>query len=272
MISLLRRAVLPLGLAAGLLALPCPLLSASALAGQRSYAATHGAAPFETRHLIPGSDLALGDVDLRRPETHVVALTIDDGPDDNDARILDILRAHGAKATFFYIGAKIPAHRDIARLVAASGNEVGSHTQTHPMTTDLPPAQREWNLAQAEAALALVGVRAAWFRPPYGDVDDALAALARRHGMATVLWTADSQDWKDTGTDIIRRRVTERLAPGAVVLMHSTKAASMAALPAILEEGERRGYRFVTMSEWDAAMRQAVSPSLALLHHPAPRR
>lgn len=261
---LFRRAVLPL--AAALLALPV-----SAMAGQRSYAATHGAAPFVTEHLIPGSDLDLDQVDRTLPQARVVALTIDDGPDANDPHTLDILRAHGAKATFFYIGAKIPAHHDIARLVAASGNEVGSHTQTHPMTTDLKPAEREWNLAQAEKALASVGVTATWFRPPFGDVDDALAALARRHGMATVLWTADSQDWKDSGPDVIRHRVTERLVPGAVVLMHSTKAATVAALPAILEEGERRGLRFVTMSEWEAAMRQSVTPEMALLH-PASRR
>lgn len=264
MMTLFRRAVLPL--TAALLALP-----ASAMAGQRSYAATHGAAPFVTEHLIPGSDLDLDQVDRTLPQARVVALTLDDGPDANDPRILDILRAHGAKATFFYIGAKIPAHHDIARLVAASGNEVGSHSQTHPMTTDLKPAEREWNIAQAEKALAAVGVTAAWFRPPFGDVDEALAALARRHGMATVLWTADSQDWKDSGPDVIRHRVTQRLAPGAVVLMHSTKAATVAALPAILEEGERRGLRFVTMSEWDAAMRQSVTPEMALLH-PAPRR
>ncbi|SMF86958.1 Peptidoglycan/xylan/chitin deacetylase, PgdA/CDA1 family [Azospirillum oryzae] len=264
MMTLFRRAVLPL--AAALLALPV-----SAIAGQRSYAATHGAAPFVTEHLIPGSDLDLDQVDRTLPQARVVALTLDDGPDANDPRILDILRAHGAKATFFYIGAKIPAHHNIARLVAASGNEVGSHTQTHPMTTDLPPAEREWNLAQAEKALASVGVTASWFRPPFGDVDDALAALAHRHGMATVLWTGDSQDWKDSGPDVIRHRVTERLAPGAVLLMHSTKAATVAALPAILEEGERRGLRFVTMSEWEAAMRQSVTPEMALLH-PAPRR
>lgn len=262
--TLFRRAVLPL--VAALLVLPV-----SAMAGQRSYAATHGAAPFVTEHLIPGSDLHLDQVDRTLPQARVVALTIDDGPDANDPHILDILRAHGAKATFFYIGAKIPGHHDIAKQVAASGNEVGSHTQTHPMTTDLKPAEREWNIAQAEKALASVGVTATWFRPPFGDVDDALAVLARRHGMATVLWTADSQDWKDSGSDIIRHRVTERLVPGAVVLMHSTKASTVAALPAILEEGEKRGLRFVTMSEWEAAMRQSVTPEMALLH-PAPRR
>ena len=124
MMTLFRRAVLPLGLAAALSALLVAALPASAMAGQRSYAATHGAAPFVTQHLIPGSDLDLAQVDLTLPTAKVVALTIDDGPDGHDPHILDILRAHGAKATFFYIGAKIPEHHEIAKLVAAQlGND-----------------------------------------------------------------------------------------------------------------------------------------------------
>ncbi|MBP2299756.1 polysaccharide deacetylase family protein [Azospirillum picis] len=257
-----------------ILLLSTQALPAAAAGRQRSYAATHGAAPFATADLIPGSDIDLDDVDRSLPSAQVVALTIDDGPDANDAAILEILRQHHEKATFFFIGGKIAGHRDLARLVAASGNEIGSHTQGHPMMTDLPPARQEWNLAQAQAALAGIGVAATWFRPPYGDVDDVLAARALSHGMRTVLWTVDSRDWKGVDAETITRHVGERLAPGAVVLMHSTKAASLAALPAILEEGERRGYRFVTMSEWKEAMRRSAPSSVALLHprpHPQAR-
>ncbi len=246
-----RRAML-----AGAVALamtPCAVA-----AHDRSHAATYGAAPFATEHLIPGAPLSLATVDRASPAARVIALTIDDGPDPRDPLILDVLQRHEAKATFFFIGAKIAAHRDIALAVAASGNEVGSHTQTHPMMTDLTPRQRERNLAKADAALAGVAVRPAWFRPPYGDFDDAVAAQAQAHGLQTVLWTADSQDWKGIGADAIASRIIERLEPGAVLLMHSTKAASLAALPAILEEGQRQGYRFVTMSDWWNAMRFAA--------------
>ncbi|PWC33058.1 polysaccharide deacetylase family protein [Azospirillum sp. TSO35-2] len=270
MIDVVRRAVLPVVRSAVAAAL---ILSPLAAAAQpRSYAATHGAAPFVTEHLLPGSPLNLGQVDRKAPAAQVVALTIDDGPDANDRRILDVLREHGAKATFFFIGSKVEEHKDIAALVAASGNEVGSHTQTHPMMTDLSLPQQEWNLAKADVALAAAGVHPAWFRPPYGDVNDGLAALARVHGMQTVLWTIDTQDWKDIDDKAIFGRVAPRLAPGAVILMHSTKAASLKALPALLDEGRRRGYRFVTMTEWEAAMRQAEAPPPVALLHPAPRK
>ncbi|CAO3435837.1 polysaccharide deacetylase family protein [Azospirillum doebereinerae] len=260
-----RRAVLGTALAALTLA----MVSSPVQAQPRSYTATHGAAPFATEHLLPGSSLDLGEVDRDSPFARVVALTVDDGPDPNDLQILEILRRHGAKATFFCIGAKVTQHGDIAMALAASGNEIGSHSQTHPMMTDLPAAQRDWNLGKANTALAGVGVHPAWFRPPYGDFDGTVTALAQAHGMQTVLWTVDSQDWKGLGADTIVHRVTERLAPGAIILMHSTKAASLQALPRILEDGKRRGYRFVTMTEWQEAMRLAVATPLAMLH-PSP--
>lgn len=259
-----RRAVLGASFALTMASFP-------AAARQRSYAATHGAAPFATEHLLPGSSLDLGQVDLSSPVARVIALTIDDGPDPNDLRILEILRRHEAKATFFCIGGKIAKHQDIALAVAASGNEIGSHSQTHPLMTDLTVGQREWNLDKANTALASIGIHPAWFRPPYGDFDAAVTAQAQAHGMQTVLWTADSQDWKGLGADAITSRVQERLAPGAVVLMHSTKTASVEALPGILEDGRRQGYSFVTMTEWASAMELAATASLAMLHAPARR-
>ncbi|MCG5243379.1 polysaccharide deacetylase family protein [Azospirillum doebereinerae] len=260
----IRRAALGAVIALAVASLP-------AAAQPRSHTATHGYAPFATEHLLPGAALDLGDVDRESPFARVVALTIDDGPDPNDLRILEILRRHGAKATFFCIGGKVMQHRDIALALAASGNEVGSHSQTHPMMTDLPAAQRDRNLGKANAALAGAGIHPAWFRPPYGDFDETVTALAQAHGLQTVLWTVDSQDWKGLGTDAIVQRVTERLAPGAVVLMHSTKPASLQALSRILEDGERKGYRFVTMTEWQEAMRLAVATPLAMLH-PSPAK
>lgn len=251
-----RRAVLGASFALSVVS------SFPAAAKSRSWTATHGHAPFATEPLVPGSGLDLAAVDRLSPLAQAVALTIDDGPDINDLRILDILRRHEAQATFFYIGRKIAEHRDVAAAVAASGNEVGSHSYEHPLLTDLPAAQQERDLAAANAALANVGVRPTWFRPPYGDFDEDVSRIARAKGMQTVLWTVDSQDWKDLDATAITRRVTDRLAPGAIVLAHSTKAATVKALPAILEEGRRRGLRFVTMTDWRKAMIDATPTTL----------
>lgn len=242
---------------------------ASAAAKQRSYTATHGAAPFATEHLIPGDALDLAGVDLSSSAARVIALTIDDGPDPHDLRILEILRQHDAWATFFYIGNKVPGALAVARTVAASGHEVGNHSFAHPMMTDIAGPTQVRNLTDANAELARVGVKPTWFRPPFGDFDDAVVAEARAAELRTVLWTVDTKDWKGLDATAIAQRVTDRLVPGAVVLMHSTKAASVAALPRILDEGTRQGYRFVTMTEWHEAMK-AASP-VAVVSAPKPR-
>lgn len=240
-----------------------------ALAKQRSYAATHGAAPFATEHLIPGDSLDLAAVNLSSSAARVVALTIDDGPDSGELRMLDALHEQGAQATFFSIGHKVAEHAEILRRVTAAGHEVGNHTQDHPMMTDLQPAEMLRNLDAATAALATAGVRPVWFRPPYGDFDAAVVRAAAARGMRTILWTVDSRDWKGSDSETITRRVSERLSPGAVVLMHGTKAASVEALPRILAEGTRQGYRFVTLSGWRAAMAAAAVRTTSAVPHAA---
>ncbi len=265
-LALSRRAVLA-GSAALVAARPCAAGSAAGSVTRsatgpvdkpRSFAATHGSAPFDSRHLIPGASLDLARINPAAAGARVVALTIDDGPDANDRRILDLLKRHEARATFFCIGRKITgAAVPIATAIAESGNEVGSHSHTHPMMSDLSATEQERNLSRANAALAAVGVRPRWFRPPFGDFDDTTTALATALGMQTVLWTIDSQDWKNTPAATIAARVTDRLAPGAVVLMHSTKAETVKALPTILEAGHRKGFRFVTLTDWWAAMAAA---------------
>ncbi|MCW2242090.1 polysaccharide deacetylase family protein [Azospirillum canadense] len=242
---------------------PVALLAARpacAATKHRSYAATHGTAPFATEHLLPGDTLDLTTVDRANPAARVIALTIDDGPDPNDLRILELLRQRNAKATFFCISGKLSAHRDVASHVAASGNEVGCHTHDHPMMTDIPPAAQLRNLETAMEEFGNIGVRPTWFRPPYGDFDETVVREAHDCGMQTVLWTIDSQDWKGLSAGAIHQRVMERLRPGAVILMHSTKPESVRALPTIVDEGMRQGFRFVTMTEWRKAMQACAVP------------
>lgn len=257
-----RRALFGLPLAVA--ALHPAMRPALAAETQRSHAATYGYAPFATEHLIPGSDLDLSTVDPDHPAARVIALTIDDGPDPRDLRILEVLRRHDAQATFFFIGRKVARQHDLTAQVAASGNEVGSHSWEHPLMTDLPPAGRIRSLDATNAEFGRIGLRPTWFRPPYGDFDAAVETAARARGLQTVLWTVDSQDWKGTDAATIGRRVIDRLHPGAVVLMHSTKPASLQALPDILAAGASQGYRFVTLSAWREAMRQAVTVPMAL--------
>ena len=67
-----------------------------------------------------------------RAAGRVVALTFDDGPDpEQTPRVLDTLRAHGVRATFFLIGSKAELHPEIVRRMAAEGHAIGIHTWSH---------------------------------------------------------------------------------------------------------------------------------------------
>jgi len=222
---------------------------------QRSYTATHGHARFLTADLLPGDTLDLSRVNLSAPDAQVVALTFDDGPSHNDLRILDTLAALRIEATFFEIGERAAARPDIVRAIAAAGHEIGNHSQNHIMMSDAPPGEQAFNLHEADRILTKLGVEPHWFRPPFGDFDAVTVAQARREALRPVLWTVDSKDWKGLDTAAVKAQVIPRLRPGAVVLMHSTKPASTAALFAIVAAGRERGLRFVTISHWYRAMR-----------------
>src|SRR5260370_36395086 len=84
----------------------------------------------------------LGPSDWRgRTDTSSVALTFDDGPTEDTGRILDVLGAHGLKATFFMLGRQVKLFPQIARRVVDEGHEVGNHSYSHPPYLLRSPSQ-----------------------------------------------------------------------------------------------------------------------------------
>ncbi|GAB3809298.1 polysaccharide deacetylase family protein [Micromonospora zhanjiangensis] len=75
----------------------------------------------------------------RSMPARTIALTFDDGPDPRwTPAVLDVLRKHGAHATFFVLGARVNEHPELARRILAEGHEIGSHTFTHADVATLP--------------------------------------------------------------------------------------------------------------------------------------
>jgi peptidoglycan/xylan/chitin deacetylase (PgdA/CDA1 family) len=187
-----------------------------------------------------------------------VALTFDDGPGRSTAAILAILRRSRVPATFFNIGQNIAASPGLVRQEAAAGHALGDHSWSHPHLTALAPAAR---LAQVTRTAAeqqrAAGTAPCLFRPPYGEYDAAVLALAGRQRMAVWLWSVDTQDWmaNGSGSPYWVWRVTSRAEAGAaqahpVILMHNQvkgNPATVAALPAVIRFYASRGYRFVTL-------------------------
>src|SRR5438132_1708825 len=123
----------------------------------------------------------------RLREGKAVAISFDDGPAVATSQALDLLRTYDARATFFLIGNRIPARRELVRQIASDGHELGNHTFNHPRLEMLAPTELEGELQLTSDAIEEVtGLRPRLFRPPYGLDGLAAAPIAARLGMTTV--------------------------------------------------------------------------------------
>ena len=184
-----------------------------------------------------------------------VWLTIDDGPDPEDTpRILALLAAHGARATFFVIGKNAAAHPDLIRAISAAGHEVAHHTHTHPLATFwcASPARVAMELDAGLAALRLAGVKPARFRPPVGIKNLWLAAALRVRGLTCVSWSARGLERRRGDAETVAARATRGLAPGAILLLDEgprvPAAIRVNAIGRVLERLREQGYRCVVPS------------------------
>lgn len=205
-------------------------------------------ATFTARLSFPGGAALL----VRLPEGagSAVALTFDDGPHpETTPRLLDILAAHGARATFFLVGERASRYPALARRIAAEGHGIGLHGLRH-RTMALDPAARiarELREAQArieEAAGAPVGP-GCWLRPPYGFKSLTLMRAAARAGWGIAAWSCDGRDYDPHTPESLAARLNARLAPREIVLLHERPGvpATLDALPAVLAHLSAAGLR-----------------------------
>ena len=184
-----------------------------------------------------------------RPE---VWLTLDDGPDPDDTpRILELLAAHRASATFFVIGERAARYPELIRAICAGGHEIAHHTHTHPLGTFwfASPRRVARELDAALEALRPLGVRPTRFRPPAGIKNLWLGAALRARHLTAVGWSARGLEINARDPQAVADRVLRDLTPGAILLLHEgprvPAAIRVAAIGRVLEELQARGYRCV---------------------------
>lgn len=217
-------------------------------AGLALLLATHGV--FLWGVMKPGSRLfapVLSRLPTREP---VVWLTIDDGPSDDTGPILDLLDAHGAKATFFLVGERAARRPELVREIVRRGHEVGNHSQRHPQAWfwALGPVRMRREVAEAQGVLtALAGTPPRWFRAVVGMANPFLAAPLREHGLARVAWSARGFDALEPEPREVVARIGRDLRPGAIVLLHegAGHGRSVEVLELVLERLAERGYQCV---------------------------
>jgi len=176
-----------------------------------------------------------------------VALTFDDGPSSYSPEVLRALRRHGAHATFFVIGDRILGNEALLERMVADGHEIGNHSMVHA------PSPDSADLADSQRLIEDVsGFRPCHFRPPGGQVDDALIARARALEMATVTWSVDTGDWANQDPAAILAGVLASVEPGSIILLHDgggDRSGTASVTPQLIDQLRERGFELVTVTE-----------------------
>lgn len=190
-----------------------------------------------------------------------LALTFDDGPDQVwTARVLDALKAAGARATFFPIATRAARHPALIARMLAEGHAVGLHCDVHVRHTERDESWLRRDSSRALERLASLGVRARLWRTPWGVVAPWTPGVAAEHGLRLVPWSADTHDWRGDKAASMLERIRSGVVAGAVVLAHDGLgpgalrgdcAETVDVIPRIAELAAARGLRLTALEADD---------------------
>ena len=190
-----------------------------------------------------------------------VALTFDDGPSpEHTPQVLDILRRHGARATFFLIGPRAVAHPEIIRRIRDEGHEIANHYSSKRSTLRVDEAEFIAEVALAETMMSPIGPPKL-FRPPGGITSPANRRALARMGYHCVLGSAYPFDGNGPPAAYIRFVVVKNLAPGTIVILHDgveRPGTTIAVLDDILDAAAAKGLAVVTVGELLTPYKEAV--------------
>ena len=218
-----------------------------------------------------------------KTDRKVVYLTFDDGPHPPETeRVLDVLREHGARATFFLIGSKVSGNEALLRRMLEEGHALGLHTYNHAGT--FPLLSFDKMLADVNegkrAVESVAGKKISLFRPPFGVTNPTIAKVIRTLGLQTVGWDVRSFDTmfckssehsckqsgyscnqsghsckssehscKQSGHDWyvpVVERIMKQVRPGSVILLHDRLDGASELISLLLDSLAASGYDFTT--------------------------
>lgn len=200
-----------------------------------------------------------GDAQPAADTQPMIAFTFDDGPyAPVDSRILNVLEAHGGRATFFVVGNRVNDYQSDLKRITELGSEVGNHTFEHKNLEKLDPAAMSFQIESTNDAVeAITGIRPRLVRVPYGAFKGQVTTQA---GHPLIQWNVDTEDWKSKDKDQVVQSILANAADGNIILMHdlyeSTAEAFEEAVPLLVEQG----FKLVTVSELYEARGVSLDP------------
>ena len=189
----------------------------------------------------------------------VIYLTFDDGPHPEiTAWVIDELKKHQIKATFFCVGDNLKKHPETAKQLLTEGHQIGNHTMHHikgwkhknvdylkdieDCDTEIRKINEQMNDEKAQPRL---------FRPPYGQIKPSQIKLLRAKGYEIIQWSDLSCDYdKHLNCKKSLSALVKNAKPGSIVVFHDSEKAEnqlKQILPSYLEAMLAEGFTFETL-------------------------
>lgn len=190
------------------------------------------------------------------PSKKVLYLTFDAGYENGyTPAILDALKKHNVKATFFVVGNYIETSPDLIKRMVAEGHIVGNHTYHHPdmsKISDIESFKKEINDLEQLYKETTGQEMQKFYRPPQGKYSESNLKQAQELGYKTIFWSLAYVDWyvdKQPTKEEAYSKLLPRIHPGAIVLLHSTSKTNAEILDELLGKWEAEGYTFGTLND-----------------------
>ncbi len=183
------------------------------------------------------------------PRPMAVALTFDDGPSrENTPKILEVLQARGAHATFFVLGDRARVDGDIMQMQLAAGCELASHSWNHPQLSKMKWKKVKKQLTKTNDIVEKLtnGYQISLLRPPYGAIS---RKMRKKLKMPMILWSLDTLDWKSRNPKKILKNVQKNVKDGDIILMHDIYPTTAEAVGQVVPWLQEQGYDVMSVSE-----------------------
>ena len=181
-------------------------------------------------------------------------LTFDAGFENgNTPAILDALKKHDVKATFFVVGTYIKDNPDLIKRIHEEGHLIGNHTYHHPDMSQIATKEsfhKELKDVETEYKNVVGEEMTKFYRPPQGKFNETNLQMAKDLGYHTFFWSLAYVDWYENdqpSKEEAFQKLLGRIHPGAIVLLHSTSKTNANILDELLTKWEEMGYKFASL-------------------------
>ncbi|MEG2310697.1 MAG: polysaccharide deacetylase family protein [Clostridia bacterium] len=193
----------------------------------------------------------IGDTTIKK-----IYITFDAGYENGyTPDILDALKKHNAKATFFVVSTFMKSSPDLIKRMVSEGHIIGNHTMTHPNMSKMSTIEdfKKEILPVETMYKEITGQdMQKFYRPPQGIYNLQNLQMANELGYKTIFWSLAYVDWyvdKQPTKDAAFKKLLPRIHPGAILLLHSTSKTNSEILDELLTKLEKEGYTFGILNE-----------------------